>query len=64
MNLREKLQEMIDFYGLPESLDAYNRLAERKFNDFDTANRSWNNRIGSIQQDLVISKKQFMEVFI
>lgn len=55
--LRSQLQDMIDYFGLPESLDAHKRLADRKFLDFDTAKRSWDNRIGSIQDDLEIAQR-------
>ena len=51
-NLKEELEKMVSFYGLPESQEIYYRFANKRFSEFETAKRSWENRIGNIQDDL------------
>lgn len=56
--LHTELREMISFYGLPESMAPYNQLAEIRFKAFDTAEKTWSNRIGGIEETLLVSKER------
>ena len=49
---KEELNALIEFYGLPESMDVYYRLAVMKFNQFDKVESTWLARIQDIEQEL------------
>ena len=55
--LHTELREMISFYGLPESMAPYNQLAEIRFKAFVTAEKTWSNQIGGIEETLLASKE-------
>ena len=50
--LRDELKNMVDFYGLPESLDAHYRLAQIRLSEFEKAENIWINSIGDVTEDL------------
>ena len=56
-SLKEELEKMVSFYGLPESQEIYYRFAKKRFSEFETAKRSWENQIGSIQDDLAYAER-------
>jgi tetratricopeptide (TPR) repeat protein len=60
-SLKEELEKMVSFYGLPESQEIYYRFAKKRFSEFETAKRSWENQIGSIQDDLAYALKSRAE---
>ena len=49
---KEELNSLIEFYGLPESMDVHYRLASMRFDQFDKAESTWNARIHDIEQEL------------
>ncbi len=51
----EELRSLIEFYGLPESMDVHYRLASMRFNQFRDAERIWETRIKDIEEELNIS---------
>ena len=53
--LKAELRSMIEFYGLPESLDVHKRLADMRFSQFEEAENIWNTRISDIESDLEAS---------
>lgn len=48
----EELKSLIEFYGLPESMDVHYRLASIRFNQFKDAERIWQTRIQDIEEEL------------
>lgn len=50
--LNSELDALIEFYGLPETLDVNNRLARIRFKEFEEAERTWNRRIDDITDTL------------
>lgn len=47
-----EMDNLISFYGLPESMTPHKRLADRRFKDFADAESMWNKRIEDIQTTL------------
>lgn len=50
--LRSELNSLIEFYGLPESMEVHKRLAEMRFIIFSDAENMWIKRINDIQDEL------------
>lgn len=50
--LRSELNSLIEFYGLPESMEVHKRLAEIRFNIFDVAENKWIKQMDDIQEML------------
>ena len=50
--LNFELDELIKFYGLPETMDVHYRLARIRFKQFEDAERTWNYRIEDINTTL------------
>ena len=50
--LCSELNSLIEFYGLPESMEVHKRLAEMRFNIFNEAENKWIKRINDIQDEL------------
>lgn len=46
----EERKELIEFYGLPESQSVYDKLAVIRFSAFHEAEKTWNTRIGDIEE--------------
>lgn len=47
--LHSELDSLIEFYGLPESMNVHKRLADIRFKTFNEAENIWNKRVEDIQ---------------
>lgn len=50
--LDEELKTMIEFYGLPESLNVHKRLADMRIKQFREAEHTWQGRIEDVEKSL------------
>ena len=50
--LKSELSSLIEFYGMPESLDVHKRLADIRFSQFEDAEHLWNARRNDIESEL------------
>lgn len=50
--LNQELKEAIEFYGLPESLEVYNKVAQMRFDQFVNAERIWDKRVEDVRNEL------------
>lgn len=52
LRLRAQLDEMIQFYGLPETQEVYNKLAQNRFRDVDDARVIWKTQMDDAENSL------------
>ena len=50
--LRAELTTLIEFYGLPESMEVHKQLADMRFNTFNEAENKWNKRVDDVEDEL------------
>lgn len=56
--LKHELNEMMAFYGLPESLNVYNKLAQKKFNEFENAKHIWDTKIEDVSDRIAEAQER------